>query len=47
MKCYLSIKNKDIMNFADKCMELDNIILIEVTQVHKDIHVIYSLISEY
>jgi hypothetical protein len=36
---YLAVKNKDIMNFAGKCMELENIILSEVIQTQKDIHV--------
>ena len=30
MEYYLAIKNKDIMNFAAKHMELENIILSEV-----------------
>jgi hypothetical protein len=32
MEYYSAIKNKDIMNFADKWMELENIILSEVTE---------------
>ena len=39
------IKNEDIMNFASKWMELENIILSEVTQTQKDMHAVYSLIS--
>jgi hypothetical protein len=35
------------MNFANKWMETENIILNEVTQTKKDIHGIYSLISRY
>jgi hypothetical protein len=35
------------MNFADQWMELENIILSKVTQTQKDMHGIYSLISEY
>jgi hypothetical protein len=31
MENYSVIKNKDIRNFAGKCMDPDNIILIEVT----------------
>ena len=31
MESYSNIKNEDIMNFAGKCMELENIILSEVT----------------
>ena len=35
------------MNFIGKRMELENIILSEVTQTQKDMHGIYSLISGY
>jgi hypothetical protein len=35
------------MNFAGKWMELENIILSEVTQIQKDMHIMYSLISGY
>ena len=45
MEYYSAIKNKDIMNFAGKWMELENIILSEVTQSQKYMHGIYSLIS--
>jgi hypothetical protein len=31
-----TIKNKGVMNFVDKWMELENIILNEVTVSHKD-----------
>ena len=37
MESYSAIKSKDIMNFADKWMELKNI-LSEITQTQKDIH---------
>ena len=47
MEYYSAIKNKDIMNFAGKWMELENIILSEVTQSQKDMHGMYSLISGY
>ena len=47
MDYYSTIKNKDIMNFASKQMELENIILNEVTQTQKDMHDMYSLISGY
>ena len=46
MEYYSVIKN-DIMNFAGKWIELENIILNEVTQSQKDMHGIYSLISRY
>jgi hypothetical protein len=41
-----TINNKDIVNFAGKWIELENI-LSEVTQMQKDMHGIYSLISRY
>jgi hypothetical protein len=44
---YSAIKNKDIMNFAGKCMELENIILSKITQTPKNMHGMYSLISGY
>ena len=44
---YSAIQNKDIMNFAGKRMELENITLSEVTQTQNDMHDIYSLISRY
>ena len=47
MEYYSAIKNEDILSFAGKCMELENIILSEVTQVQKDKHGKYSLISGY
>jgi hypothetical protein len=33
------------MNFTGKLMEIENIILSEVTQTQKDIHGMYSLIG--
>jgi hypothetical protein len=45
MKYYSAIKNEDIMKFSSKWMELENIILSEVTHSQKDIHNMYSLIS--
>ena len=47
MEYYSDIKNKDIMKFSGKWMELENIILSEVTQTQKDMHGMYSLISGY
>jgi hypothetical protein len=48
MKYHSAIKNeKDIMNFAGKWMDLENIILSEVTQTQKDMHDMYSMISRY
>ena len=45
MEYYSAIKNKDILNFAGKWMELENIILKEVAKTQKDLHGMYSLIS--
>ena len=36
MEYYIAEKNNDILNFAGKWMELENIILSEVTQTQKD-----------
>ena len=47
MEYYSSIKNKDILSFAGKWMELENIILSEETKAQKYMPVIYSLISGY
>jgi hypothetical protein len=47
MEYYSVIKNKDIMNSAGKWMDLESIILSEVTQSQKDMHSMYSLISGY
>jgi hypothetical protein len=47
MEYYSIIKNEDIMNFAGKCMELENIILSEVAQTQREKDGMYSLISEY
>ena len=47
MEYYSIIKNGDIMSFAGKWIELENIILNEVTQTQKDMYGMYSLISGY
>jgi hypothetical protein len=44
---YSATKNKDIMNFVCKWMELETIILSEVTQNQKDTYGIYSLMRGY
>jgi hypothetical protein len=44
---YSAIKNEDILSFAGKWIELESIILSEVTQTQKDMHGMYSLISGY
>jgi hypothetical protein len=41
------LKNKNIMKFRDKWIDLKNIILSEITQTQKDICGIYSFITRY
>jgi hypothetical protein len=43
----LTIKNDDVMKFLGKRIELENIILSEVTQSQKDTDGMHSLISGY
>jgi hypothetical protein len=47
MEYYLAIKNNEFMKFLGKLMDLEDIILSEVTQSQKNSHDMYSLISEY
>jgi hypothetical protein len=47
MEYYSVVKNKDILKFAGKWIELRNIILSEITQTQKDMHSMDSLISGY
>jgi hypothetical protein len=47
MEYYSAIKNEDIMNFAGKWMELENITLSEAIQTPKETHGMYSLVSQY
>ena len=47
MEYYSAIKNEDILTFVGKWIELENIILSEITQTQKDVHGMYSLISGY
>ena len=47
MEFYSAIKNNDIMKFSGKWMDLENIILSEMTQSQKNPQGMYSLISEY
>jgi hypothetical protein len=42
-----AIKNKEILSFAGKWMELENTMLSDVSQTQKNMHGMYSLISEY
>jgi hypothetical protein len=47
MKYYSAIKNNEFMKFLDKWMDLEDIILSEVTQSQKNTHDMHSLISGY
>ena len=47
MEYYLAIKNKDIMKFVGKWMELEKIVLSEVTQTQRVKPGMYSLLSGY
>ena len=47
MEYYLALKNNNILSFVGKWMELENLILSEVTQTPKDMHRMHSLICEY
>jgi len=47
MEYYSAIKNNAFMKFIDKWLELENIILSEVTQSQKNTHGTHSLISGY
>ena len=46
-KLHMKKNNNDILKFAGKSMELENIILSEVTQTKKDNYRMYSLISGF
>ena len=45
MEYYSAIKNNEFMKFLGKWIELENIILSEVTQSQKNTHGMYSLVS--
>ena len=47
MEYYTAEKNNDSLKFAGKWMELENIILSEVPETHKDNYHMYSLISVF
>jgi hypothetical protein len=47
MEYYSAIKNNDFIKFLGKWMELENIILSEVSQSQKSRHGMHSLISGY
>ena len=47
MEYYSAIKNNEFMKFLDKWMDLEDIILSEVTQSQKNTHDMHSLIRGY
>ena len=47
MEYYSAIRNNEFMKFLGKWMELENIILSEITQTQKVNHGMHSLISGY
>jgi hypothetical protein len=47
MEYYLAIKNNESMKFLGKWMDLEDIILSEVTQSQKNTHDMHSLTSSY
>jgi hypothetical protein len=47
MEYYSAIKNNDFMKLAGKSMDLENIILSDVSQSQKTTHGMYSMISGY
>jgi hypothetical protein len=47
MEYYTSIKNNEFMKFSDKWLDLEDIILSEVSQSQKNTHDMNSLISGY
>jgi hypothetical protein len=47
MEYHSAIKNNGFMKFLDKWMDLEDIILSEVTQSQKNTRDMHSLISEY
>jgi hypothetical protein len=47
MEYYSAIKNNEFMKLLGKWMELENIILSEITQSQKNTHGMHSLIGGY
>ena len=47
MGYYTAEKNNAILKFEGKWMELENIILSDITQIQKDKYHMYSLISGF
>ena len=46
-KFYSVVKNNDILNFACKCMDIENALLSKVSQTQKEEYGMYSLISGF
>ena len=44
MECYWAVKKKKILSFATVCMDLENILLSEISQSEKDKYHMISLI---
>jgi hypothetical protein len=47
MVYYSAIKNNEFMKFLDKLIELENIILSEITQLQKNTHGMHSLMNGF
>jgi hypothetical protein len=47
MEYYSAIKNNEIRKFLGKWMDLENVVLSEVTQSQKKSHDMHSLLSRY
>jgi hypothetical protein len=47
MEYYSAIKNNEFMKFLGKWMDLEDIILMGITQSQKNTHDMHSLISGY
>ena len=47
MEYYTAIKDNEFMKFLGKWMDLEDIILSEVTQLQKNTHDMHSLVSGY
>jgi hypothetical protein len=47
MEYYSAIEKEDNLSFVGKCIEVENIPLSVVTQMQKDMRVMYALIRGY
>ena len=47
LEFYSAVKNNDILNFACQWMDIENALLSEVVQTHKEEYGMYSLISGF